>query len=327
MATRRATAPTTEQMMSDPLMKLALKTWSSDSKSRAFDASIVTRIFENEIVKSDFNARRIMMLEFSRYLENYLWPNFAPEVCNQAFLMSVVCMVNEKKRESVPAWDIFKEKPEHFGLLFTEVMKTTLNEDVALPRRSVCLVFLNHCYNSIEVDIVRSRVLKTLTLASWNCLLPERLESEIGRSSRLKKLWKSIARKDAKASENDRKSSEFDRTFLSKLMNSFLKFLFSAEMDEAGIEYCQRFVQLMLDLDSCLVTRRNFNVLLDDAQLVVRCRQSKLYQHDDVFSQLVENLSAYVVFEVNDLSGEALTEQVLLISWFIYMVLSLACET
>lgn len=310
MATRTSKAPTTDQMMFDPLMKLAEKTWSKDIKDKMFDVSIVDKVFEDEIVKSNFNPRRLMMLEFSRFLENFLWPNFNPETACHALVMSIVCIVNEKRRESVPAWEIFIEYPEQFGLLFSEVMKISLNEDIPIVHRSVCIVFLNHCYNSIEVDVVRTRALKTLTLGCWKCLLPERLEAELAKSSRLKKVWRSIMRKDSKASEKDQLAADFDRTFLSKLINAFLKFLFSSDMDDIGMEYCQRFVQLMIDLDSCLVTRRNFNAVLDDAQFVVRCQLSNLYKQDDVFSQLVENLAAYVVFEVNDLTGEALTQQV-----------------
>nr|XP_039251484.1 RNA helicase aquarius-like [Styela clava] len=307
-------APTTEQMLFDPLTKLASKHWSNEAleKSEKFQSSIIEKVFSTEIVGKEFIPRRLMMLEFSRYLENYLWPNFTPETSTHAFVMSIVCMVNEKRRESVPAWEVFIEKPEHFGHFFTEVMKIVLNSEHPIIQRTVCIVFLNHCYNSIEVDVVRLRTLRTLTLGCWKCLLPERLESELKKSTKLKKLWKSIAKKDAKASDDENEKSEFDRSFLRKLMDHFLTLLFSTNMNDEAIDHCQRFLQLMIDLDSCLVTRRNFNTLLDDAQFVVRCRQSQLYKNDDVFSQLVENLAAYAVFEVNDLTGEALTEQEML---------------
>lgn len=45
------------------------------------------------------------MLEFSQYLENYLWPNYTKEA-SFAHMMSVVSMLNEKFRERVPAWDV-----------------------------------------------------------------------------------------------------------------------------------------------------------------------------------------------------------------------------
>lgn len=43
---------------------------------------------------------------FSQYLENYLWVNYTPEVSSKAYLMSICCIVNEKFRENVPAWEV-----------------------------------------------------------------------------------------------------------------------------------------------------------------------------------------------------------------------------
>lgn len=45
------------------------------------------------------------MLEFSQYLENYLWPNFTQQ-STFAHTMSIVSMLNEKFRERVPAWEV-----------------------------------------------------------------------------------------------------------------------------------------------------------------------------------------------------------------------------
>jgi hypothetical protein len=51
-------------------------------------------------------VRRIMMLEFSQYVENFLWPNFDPSTKSLAHIMSIVVMINEKFRERVPAWEV-----------------------------------------------------------------------------------------------------------------------------------------------------------------------------------------------------------------------------
>jgi hypothetical protein len=47
-----------------------------------------------------------MILEFSQYLENYLWPHYEKFESTFAHMMSIVCMLNEKFRERVPAWDV-----------------------------------------------------------------------------------------------------------------------------------------------------------------------------------------------------------------------------
>jgi intron-binding protein aquarius len=48
----------------------------------------------------------ICVLPLSQYLENYLWVNYNPEVSSNAYLMSICCIVNEKFRENVPAWEV-----------------------------------------------------------------------------------------------------------------------------------------------------------------------------------------------------------------------------
>lgn len=40
--------------------------------------------------------QRVMILEVSQYLENYLWPNFDPETATFEHVMSMILMVNEK---------------------------------------------------------------------------------------------------------------------------------------------------------------------------------------------------------------------------------------
>lgn len=71
-----------------------------------FDAQIVDQIYLEEIQGSKFMIRRIMMLEFSQYLENYLWPNYKPGVSSAYHVLSMVIMVNEKFRERVSAWQV-----------------------------------------------------------------------------------------------------------------------------------------------------------------------------------------------------------------------------
>lgn len=66
-----------------------------------------------------------MMLEFSQYLENYLWPNYITKESSRAHMMSIVVMVNEKFRERVPSWQVY------FLQLFQEV--TNIHSSLFLP--------------------------------------------------------------------------------------------------------------------------------------------------------------------------------------------------
>lgn len=103
--------------------------------------------------------------------------------------MSICCIVNEKFRENVPAWEVrlltsdqrlfyghavvtttiiivcfldgiqvFKKEPDHFPFFFKCVREAVLADSDAgftLKEQTVLLVFLDHCFNSLVGSIVK----------------------------------------------------------------------------------------------------------------------------------------------------------------------------
>lgn len=57
------------------------------------------------------------------------------------------------------------------------------------------------------------------------------------------------------------------------------------------MHYCERFLELLTDLEALLPTRRFFNTVLDDCHLVVRCQLSDLIKMNEghLFNQVSEN--------------------------------------
>lgn len=89
----------------DRLTKIAEANWAKTTtgeKSSLFSAELVKEIYETELlVKSGRKTvvlQRVMILEVSQYLENYLWPNFDPEAASFEHVMSMILMINEKVR-------------------------------------------------------------------------------------------------------------------------------------------------------------------------------------------------------------------------------------
>jgi intron-binding protein aquarius len=68
-----------------------------------------------------------------------LWPNFKPEVCSKAHILSIVMMVNEKFRERVPAWAPFQRHPDHFPAFFHQVA----NLGISVSAKTVSETFLD----------------------------------------------------------------------------------------------------------------------------------------------------------------------------------------
>uniref|UniRef100_A0A8C9Z3V0 RNA helicase aquarius n=1 Tax=Sander lucioperca TaxID=283035 RepID=A0A8C9Z3V0_SANLU len=252
-----------------------------------------------------------------QYLENYLWVNYTPKVSSNAYLMSICCIVNEKFRENVPAWEVFKREPSHFPFFFKCVMEAALAGEEAcltLKEQTVLLVFLDHCFNSLEVDLIREQVQQLISLPMWMCLLPSRLQQELKKVPKLQKFWNLIKKKCDKMDADPAEQAKKERTFLSALIKKFLGVLMSippsgpVSMDK--VHYCERFIELMIDLEALLPTRRWFNTVLDDSHLVVSCHLSSLTQREKeghLFCQLLDMLKFYTGFEINDQTGNALT--------------------
>ncbi|KAK2567367.1 RNA helicase aquarius [Acropora cervicornis] len=252
---RKGLAPTVEQISSDRLTQ------------------IIDDIYRKEIKGSKFAVKRIMLLEFSQYLENYLWTNFESS-------------------------KTFKAKPQHFRDFFQSIMELSLsdNEVISVREQSIILVFLIHCFNSLEMDLIREQLQHLVSLPMWICLLPERLEQELKSVAKYRKYWNHIKRKEAKAEEQVKAVQEKERKYLSSLAQKFLAILDSipetGAVDMDKVHYCERFMELLIDLE-------------------VKCHLSQLAKRETegrLFKQLLDMLKFYTGFEINDVTGMALTD-------------------
>ncbi|KAI4468369.1 dna2/nam7 helicase family [Holotrichia oblita] len=274
-------APTVEQLNADHITQLADKYWAPHTMENhsPFNADVIEDIYHQDIRGSNFSIRRIMILEFSQYLENYLWPNYKPDATH-AHVMSIVIMLNEKFRERVQVWQAFKKNNEYFPQFFQQVLCFCLEDDellINIREQTALLVFLNHCFNSMEEAICRDRVKRLVSLSMWVSLQPERREHEFKLCPKWKKYWKAILRKDK---QDQLEKLTWERTFLHKLMLKFIRILDTISateiIPEDKVHYCERFLELITDLEALLPTRRFFNTVLDDCHLVVRCQLSNL---------------------------------------------------
>ncbi|KAG5672698.1 hypothetical protein PVAND_002807 [Polypedilum vanderplanki] len=287
---------TLTQFEDDHITELANIYWTSEKKKEElspFDATIVTKIYENEIVKGD--NRRIVMLEFNRCLENFLWPNFNQDSSDK-HLMSIIFLLNEKFRERIEVWKIFDMNSENFPIFFNKcLMKCLENFDAEIAKKQIIreqtalLVFLNNCFRSMEVEICREQVKKLVSLSIWSCLQPKRREQELNLIPEWRKYWKKLQKRDK---PEIKEKLEWERHFLQNLIKKFLNIV--EKLPENGsintdvVYYCERFLEFMIDLEALLPTRRFFNTVLDDSHLIVRCQISPLIGRSEgkLFSQV-----------------------------------------
>ena len=93
---------TLSEIQRDRLTKIAAAHWlkTSTEEKEEFDPEVVKQIYETELKvkegRKPVPLQRVMILEVSQYLENYLWPNFDPETATFEHVMSMIIMINEK---------------------------------------------------------------------------------------------------------------------------------------------------------------------------------------------------------------------------------------
>lgn len=85
------------QIAGDSLTKVADENWSAAAQIRgqlpAFNPTLVDEIYKRELngnSKLPPKLKRVMLLEISQYLENYLWPNFDAEAASDAHVLSIL---------------------------------------------------------------------------------------------------------------------------------------------------------------------------------------------------------------------------------------------
>jgi len=222
-----------KEIKRDPVTKKAKANWSTEvlqsAEPPAFNPELVKTIYNDNLGgKSPRRGpplRRVMMLEISQYLENYLWPNFDASTASYEHVMSIILMVNEKFREGMSPWSCFHKRQEVFPDFFKaflglkDQLAAGSSEGAAaegegeaegaqgckrsmhMHERTAYLVFTINVFQSLEDEMVRGQVLRLVSLPLWQALSPGRLQLELHALPQLAKHWKHLLKKEAKAAK------------------------------------------------------------------------------------------------------------------------------
>ncbi|KDP40504.1 hypothetical protein JCGZ_24503 [Jatropha curcas] len=342
---------TLSEIQRDRLTKIAAENWlktggteSDGTKKKEFDPELVKQIYETELKvkegRKTVPLQRVMILEVSQYLENYLWPNFDPETATFEHVMSMILMINEKFRENVAAWLCFYDRKDVFKGFLERVLQLKEGRELSISEKTNYLVFMINAFQSLEDEIVSETVLKLGSLQSWHCLSYGRFQMELCLNPELIKKWKRMVKREIKEAMKGGQpfdpSTSLEVKFLRNLIEEFLDVLdFQIfpqkssingdglasgfeEVDDSAVLYCERFMEFLIDLLSQLPTRRYLRPLVADVAVVAKCHLSALYKHEKgkLFAQLVDLLQFYERFEINDHSGTQLTDDEVLQSHY-----------
>ncbi|KRX19899.1 Intron-binding protein aquarius [Trichinella nelsoni] len=300
------------------MFKIAASYWASFGNAhRPFSAKVVADIYKNELLEKNFAVRPIVLLEFSQYLERFLWPNFDVNTATVEHVMSILVMANEKIRECVPLWPIFFTREEEFEKFFTRVLEMSLDDELlTIAEQLHVIIFLNHCFTSVEIVSIRTVVQKIISLPMWICLPEAAREQCLNENMKLKKYWKYSQKQFDKLDEESKRKTLFYWRYICDLIKKFLKILHSIPPEDEQcdlnlIRYCERFLEMLIDMESLLPIRRFLNVVLLESRILCHGALSTLVKRQDggLFTELLSTLKRCVYFEIDDLTGESLTQK------------------
>ncbi|KAH1235389.1 RNA helicase aquarius [Glycine max] len=336
---------TLSEIQRDRLTKIAEANWlkSGDAArpKKDFDPELVRKIYETELLVKEGSKpvplQRVMILEVSQYLENYLWPHFDPLAATFEHVMSIIIMVNEKFRENVAAWTCFHERKDAFKVFLERVLRLKEGRELSIAEKTNYLVFMINAFQSLEDEVVSRTILRLANLKSWYSLSYGRFQMELCLNPGLVKKWKRMIKKEPVKGGGSHLDplTKVEVMFVRNLIEEFMEVVFPQKqlsgednelidatglglLNDACVLYCERFMEFLIDLLSQLPTRRYLRPLVADVAVVAKCHLSALYRHEKgkLFAQLVDLLQFYEGFEINDHTGTQLTDHEVLESHY-----------
>ena len=186
--------------------------------------------------------------------------------------------------------------------------------DTSLPTtlRTHLITFVIGAFQSLDSGIVRKECAPLVSIAIWHNLhSPSSREHALEKAAQLQKSWKAANKRYDGADAPTQARLRFERSWLYSLLLDFLDRLYRvhAQTTPDNILYCERFVELLSDLQSQLPTRRYVNTLLHDLNVLTAIKLSPVYGDED--NALLRDMHAllhhFTHFPIEDHSGRQYT--------------------
>ncbi|OJD40007.1 dead helicases superfamily protein [Diplodia corticola] len=284
--------------------QVARKHWLDSSKPPKVRPQVVKDELWDVLEKDDFPYPSLLILENLQLLEKYLWPGYTDDASNHHVLL-LALLVNVKRRENLASWEHFATRPTEFSSFFRRILSMTIDTSLSSKIRTYLISFVIGAFQSLDSGLVRKECAPLVSIAIW-----QNLHSEVAREDRLeknvmlRKAWRSAGKKYDAGDEVVKTKLRFERAWLYTLLLDFLNKIYSPARENLG--YCERFLELLIDLGSQLPTRRYVNTVLHDLNLLPAIQLSPLYADEEngLFRDLCLLLQHFTFFPIDDQVGQ-----------------------
>lgn len=240
----------------------------------------------------------------------------------KAIARECVVFVLEKYRRGLDGVAAFAERVQEFKRVVDHVL--TSYDAMETCEKTAVVRLMTHAFASLEKEAARGAALPLVSLPLWRGLSAGRLRLELSKHDGLAKHWGKMMKKEAKAeaeaaARGETREAAGDRAesrWLVRMMDDFTSYATACVANEDDVNmdmvhFCERFVELAIDLLAQLPTRRFTRTLMSDKALLVKARMVPLYSAPAgrLYAQLVDLFAFYFNFEIDDHTGAALSEE------------------
>ncbi|KAF2133417.1 P-loop containing nucleoside triphosphate hydrolase protein [Dothidotthia symphoricarpi CBS 119687] len=291
----------------------ARKHWLAAKKTAKVRPDVVKKELWDELEKVDFAYSSLLILENLQLLERYLWPGFTEDASNHHHLL-LALMVNVKRRENLPSWEHFATKPADFSSFFRRILSMTVDPSQPSNIRTQLVAFVIGAFQSLDSGLVRKECAPLVGISIWQHLHSEAVREQLfGEHHILRKAWRAASKRFDAADDALQARLRFERSWLYTLLLDFVDRLYNSSTKQDirnNLAYCERFIELLTDLQSQLPTRRYVSTLLQDLNMLPAIRLSPMYTDEDngLFRDLFDLLSHFTYFPIEDQTGKQLSK-------------------
>ncbi|KAJ4349722.1 uncharacterized protein N0V89_008340 [Didymosphaeria variabile] len=293
--------------------QVARKNWLTAKKPPKARPEVIKQELWDELETVDFAYSSLLVLENLQLLERYLWPAFSDDASNYHALL-VALMINVKRRENLPSWEHFTGKPAEYSSFFRRILSMSVDRSQPIKIRTQLISFVIGAFQSLDSGLVRKECAPLVNISTWHNLHSDAArESQFEHHQMLRKAWRAAHKRFDAADEALQARLRFERSWLYTLILDFLDRLYNSTTRQEiqdNLAYCERFMELLTDLQSQLPTRRYVNTLLRDLNLLPAIRLSPMYTDEDngLFRDLFNLLCHFTHFPIEDQTGRQLSK-------------------
>lgn len=180
--------------------------------------------------------------------------------------------------------------------------------------RTQLVSFVIGAFQSLDSGLVRKECAPLVSISIWqNLHSDEARESQFEQHQMLRKAWRAAHKRFDAADDMLQARLRFERSWLYTLLLDFVDRLYnsnSRQETQDNLAYCERFMELLTDLQSQLPTRRYVNTLLRDVNMLPAIKLSPMYTDEDngLFRDLFNLLSHFTYFPISDQTGRQMSK-------------------